>query len=111
VPAGTPVLLRFRTFHDDATGVKVRVWDAGAGAQRLVTMTRVASGVSCREASLATDSCDLWQATLASATPDVLWYRFVVNDGSTAAYYGDDTSALDGGLGATTATSATGRTR
>jgi glycosidase len=102
VPAGTPVILRFRTFHDDVTGVKARVWDAAAGAQRFVTMHRAASGVSCYQPSLAGDSCDYLQATLASDSPDVLWYRFVVTDGTSTAYYGDDTSALDGGLGATT---------
>ena len=32
------------------------------------------------------------------------WFRFIVSDGASTAYYGDDTAALDGGLGATTAT-------
>ncbi len=103
VRAGTPVTLRFRTFHDDVTGVKMRVWDTNAAAQRFVTMQRVASGASCYQPSLAGDSCDYWQATLGSKLPDVLWYRFVVTDGTATAYYGDDTDAYDGGLGATTA--------
>ena len=34
--------------------------------------------------------------------PDNLWYRFIVTDGTDTDYYGDDTAALDGGLGATT---------
>ena len=32
VPAGTPVTLRFRTFHNDVTGVKLRVYDLNANA-------------------------------------------------------------------------------
>lgn len=100
VPAGTPVKLRLRTFHDDVTSVKARIWDVNANAQHIATMTRVASGVSCYQASLTGDSCDYWQTTLPDAAPDVLWYRFVVQDGTATAYYGDDTPALDGGLGA-----------
>ena len=100
VEAGTPVKLRFRTFHDDATGVKVRVWDDKTQSQSLVAMQRVASAASCYQASLAAESCDYWQATLPNAQPDLYWYRFVVSDGAATAYYGDDTPALDGGLGA-----------
>ncbi|HSP72621.1 MAG TPA: alpha-amylase family glycosyl hydrolase, partial [Gaiellaceae bacterium] len=103
VKAGTPVLLRFRTFHDDVTDVKVRLWDVNADGQRFVSMQRVASAVSCYQASLAADSCDYWQATLPDAQPDVYWYRFVVSDGGTTVYYADDTPALDGGLGAPSA--------
>ena len=102
VPAGKPVKVRFRTFHDDVTGVKMRVWDTNTSSQSIVPMQRVASGVSCYQASLAADSCDYWQATLGGSSPDVLWYRFIVQDGAATAYYGDDTPALDGGLGAPT---------
>jgi glycosidase len=100
VPAGTPVKIRFRTFHDDVTSVKLRLFDVNANAQRIVAMARVASDVSCYQSSLAAESCDYWQATLANAAANNLWYRFVVSDGSKTAYYADDTSALDGGLGA-----------
>src|SRR5581483_8005458 len=100
VPAGTPVKIRFRTFHDDVTGVKLRVFDVDANAQRIVPMARVASDVSCYQTNLASESCDYWQTTLANASPDNLWYRFVVTDGTKTAYYADDTPALDGGLGA-----------
>ncbi len=100
VPAGTPVKVRFRTFHDDVTGVKLRLYDVNASAQKIVPMTRVASDVSCYQASLASESCDYWQTTLPDGAPDNLWYRFVVSDGAKTAYYADDTAALDGGLGA-----------
>ena len=38
----------------------------------------------------------------ANDDPDNIWYRFIVTDGTDTDYYGDDTAALDGGLGATT---------
>ncbi|MDX6511080.1 MAG: hypothetical protein QOE36_584, partial [Gaiellaceae bacterium] len=100
VPAGTPVKIRFRTFHDDVTSVKLRLFDVNANAQQVVSMTRAASGVSCYQSSLAAERCDYWQATLANAAPNNLWYRFIVSDGSKTVYYADDTAALDGGLGA-----------
>jgi glycosidase len=105
VPAGTPVLIRFRTFHDDVTSVTLRDYSVDAGAQQLIPMTRVASNVSCYQSSLADDTCDYWQARLSSSQPDVDWYRFIVTDGTKTVYYEDDTAALDGGLGAPTDTS------
>jgi glycosidase/fibronectin type 3 domain-containing protein len=103
VPAGTPVLLRFRTFHDDVTAVTARVWDVNANAQSFLSMTRVSAGAPCFQTSLASERCDYWQASLpTSAAGDVYWYRFIVRDGTSVAYYGDDTTALDGGVGRTT---------
>jgi glycosidase len=99
VPAGTPVTLRFRTFHDDVTSVKLRLFDVNANQQRIVNTTRAASDVSCYQESLAAESCDFWQATIQNPSPNNLWYRFIVSDGSKTAYYADDTPALDGGLG------------
>ena len=99
VPAGTPVTLRFRTFHDDVTGVTLRLFDVNANAQRLVPMQRVAADVSCYQSGLPA-SCDYWQATVQNPAPNDLWYRFVVSDGPKTVYYADDTAALDGGLGA-----------
>ena len=49
-PAGTPVTLRFRTFHDDVTGVKLRIYSLNAGGQQLVPMTLAASDVACYQA-------------------------------------------------------------
>ncbi|HEU4323828.1 MAG TPA: alpha-amylase family glycosyl hydrolase [Roseiflexaceae bacterium] len=103
VPAGTPVKLRFRTFHNDASAVRVRLYDLNAGGQRFQSLARVAEGVECFQAELAADSCDYWETTVVSTEPNNFWYRFVVQDGSGLAYYGDNTSALDGGLGAPSA--------
>jgi glycosidase len=101
VPAGSAVTLRFRTLHDNATAVKVRVYDLNSG-QRFYKMARVAADVSCYQAGLEASSCDYWAVTLTRSTPDNLWYRFIVNDGGDTGYYADDTSALDGGLGQAT---------
>lgn len=102
VTAGTPVIVRFRTFHNDVTSVKVRVYDLNANGQKFLDMAPVATAVSCYQVGLENEMCDFWAATLTEADPNNLWYRFVVSDGSDTDYYGDNTAALDGGLGATT---------
>ncbi len=99
VPAGTPVTIRFRTYHNDVTAVKLRVYDLNQNAQKLVAMSRAATDVSCYQPDLDPLTCDFWAATLTENTPNNLWYRFIVSDGSDTDYYADNTSALDGGLG------------
>jgi hypothetical protein len=101
VPAGTPVTLRFRTFHNDVTKVQVRVYDLNANGQQVTNMSLAASDVSCYQAGLEEEGCDFWATTLANASPNNLWYRFIVTDGTDTDYYADNTAALDGGLGAT----------
>ena len=101
VPAGTPVTVRFRTFHDDVTAVKLRTYDLNAGGQRVYSMTPTATDVSCYQADLEDQTCDFWAATLNYSSPDNLWYRFIVTDGTDTDYYADNTAALDGGLGST----------
>ncbi|HEX5688709.1 MAG TPA: alpha-amylase family glycosyl hydrolase, partial [Roseiflexaceae bacterium] len=103
VQEGTPVTLRFRTFHGDVTGVSLRVYDLNANSQRIYPMSLAAEDVSCYQAGLEDDSCDFWAYTLPNATANNLWYRFIVADGTKTAYYADNTGALDGGLGTTTA--------
>ncbi len=98
VPAGTAVLLRFRTYHNDVTGVKARVYDVNTSSQQLLPMQLAASDVSCYQDGLPF-TCDFWETTLQYNTPNNLWYRFIVTDGSKTVYYADNTAALDGGLG------------
>jgi glycosidase len=100
VPDDTPVTLRLRTFHDDVTAVTARVYSLNANGQVLYPMRRAAADVSCYQASLASETCDFWEATLENADPDNLWYRFIISDGADTDYYADNTPALDGGLGA-----------
>ena len=102
VPEGTPVIIRFRTFHNDVTSVKLRVYSVNAGGQSLMNMTPAATDVSCYQEGLDDSTCDYWAATLPNAAADNLWYRFIVTDGSDTDYYDDNTAALDGGLGGTT---------
>jgi glycosidase len=94
VTAGTPVTLRLRTYHNDVTAVTVRLWSTAAEAQTLLPMQVVAI----------TDDgpygYDFWQATLpAQEEPTILWYRFIVRDGTDEDYYEDD-DLFDGGWGA-----------
>ena len=103
VPAGTPVTLRFRTFHNDVDKVKVRFYDINAAGQRIEDMSLAASNVSCYQTGLEASTCDYWAYTLPNADPNNLWYRFIISDGTATAYYGDNTAALDGGLGSPSA--------
>ncbi len=93
VPKMTPVTLRFRTYAGDVTEVKARVWDNTLGTQSFYPMTQVAT--------LPGDPFDyaVWQVELDA--PDyetILYYRFLVTDGSDTDYYEDD-DLFDGGLG------------
>jgi glycosidase/fibronectin type 3 domain-containing protein len=95
VITGTPVTLRLRTFHNDVTEVSVRVWSTAAGAQSFYPMELVAT----------TDDppygYDYWQVILpAQEEPTILWYRFIVRDGSDEDFYEDD-DLFDGGWGTT----------
>ncbi len=100
VSAGIPVILRLRTFHNDVTDVRLRVFDLNAGSQRFYPMRLAASAVSCYQSGLEARTCDFWQVVLPAAEPNNLWYRFIITDGTDGDYYADNTHALDGGLGA-----------
>jgi glycosidase len=94
VTTGTPVILRFRTYQDDVDEVTVRLWDTAAGGQTLYPMALVASVPGDPY------GYDYWQATIpARDGPTVLWYRFIVRDGTDVDYYEDD-DLFDGGWGA-----------
>lgn len=102
VNPGTAVTLRFRTYHNDATGVRLRLYSTATSSETFTAMEKVADGVSCYEAALASESCDFWAITLTPSQIGTLYYRFVVSDGSATAYYADD-SYKDGGAGVATA--------
>ncbi len=80
VPAGTPVRLRFRSYANDLTSVEVRVWDDRQDTATLYPMEIVSSD----------PAYDYWEGTLSTSEPTVLWYRFIVTDGSDTDYYEDD---------------------
>ncbi len=107
VPMNTPVTLRFRTFHDDVTGVRVRFYDSASSAQFIREMTPAATNTDCyddtviapRQAEPPAQTCDFWTTSITPTQRGILYYRFIVNDGTATAYYEDD-ARLDGGLGA-----------
>jgi len=80
VPAGTPVAIRLRSFAGDLTAVRLRVWDDRTDTQTIYPMSIVASD----------PAYDYWGLTLTPQQPTVLWYRFIVIDGSDTDYYEDD---------------------
>jgi glycosidase len=94
VTTGTAVTLRLRTYHNDVTDVIMRVWSTTAEAQTLYPMELVASSDE------PPYGYDYWQATIpAQDEPTILYYRFIVRDGSDEDFYEDD-DMFDGGWGA-----------
>ena len=86
VPAGTRVILRLRSASGDLTEATVRVWDQVDELQALLPMTLVATDPTAGQYGY-----DYWQATLyTTAKPTILWYRFIVRDGTATAYLEDD---------------------
>ena len=98
VTVDTRLTLRFRTYHNDATGVTLRTYHTGLGAEQLVPMTRAARDVSCYSEKLPL-GCDLWQATVSASEIGTIYYRFVVRDNAKTVYYEDDSEVRDGGWG------------
>lgn len=97
VQADTPVKLRFRTFHDDATAVTLRAYYTNPGREDLVDMHVVASNVPCYMQS--DFGCDFWEASIPAGNPGTIYYRFIVHDGPKTVYYEDDSDVRDGGWG------------
>ena len=93
VTTGTPVTLRLRSFKDDLSEVVLRVWSTTPGTQTLYPMSKVATS---QEAPY---GYDYWQATIpAQLEPTILYYRFILRDGTDEDYYEDD-DLFDGGWG------------
>ena len=93
VTTGTPVTLRLRTYHNDVSQVIVRVWSTTAEAQSLYPLERVATSDD------PPYGYDYWQAVLPPQDETtILYYRFIVRDGSDEDFYEDD-GLFDGGWG------------
>lgn len=106
VPVNTPVTLRFRTFSNDVTDVKARLYNTATNAQSFQTMALAATNVGCYDTTtLATERCDFWTTTITPTQRGVLYYRFIITDGTATAYYEDD-NRLDGGWGEAVPTTA-----
>ncbi len=92
VPAGTTVTLRIRAAAGDLSEAIVRVWDSLQQVQVLVPMK-----VGATDRTAGQHGYDYWEAAIQTlAQPTVLYYRFIVRDGSTTRYLEDDLPA-DGG--------------
>ena len=102
VNPGTQVKLRFRTFHDDVTGVKVRFYDTATSRESIKKMSLEASNTTCFDTKLEQHAnCDWWVATVTPTQLTTLYYRFIVQDGTATAYYADD-KYMNGGWGQAT---------
>ncbi|MFW6070376.1 MAG: alpha-amylase family glycosyl hydrolase [bacterium] len=101
ITPGTELTLRFRTYHQDVTGVRVRFWDTARNGQFFHDMEIAAAGVSCYDEAQPDELCDFWETTYTPDEPTTLYYRFIVSDGTATAYYDDD-AFRDGGWGEAT---------
>jgi glycosidase len=99
----TPITLRFRTFHNDVTNVRTRLYDTATATQSFQDLQIAASNISCYDPALANDTCDYWETTYTPTQLTTLYYRFIVTDGTSTAYYADD-NFKDGGWGVPTPT-------
>ncbi len=94
VPAGTVVTLRLRAAAGDLTEASVRIYDTRAQGQVIIPMT-----VAARDSTSGKHGYDYWQVEIPTIRlPTVLYYRFIVRDGTATSYLEDD-AALDGGPG------------
>jgi glycosidase len=94
VPAGTVVTLRLRAAAGDLTEASVRIYDTRAQGQVIIPMA-----VAARDTTGGEHGYDYWQVQLPTINlPTVLYYRFIVRDGTEVRYVEDDL-ALDGGMG------------
>lgn len=98
VNPGTPVMLRFRTFHDDVTGVTISLYDTAIGYENRQPMTLAARDVDCADAALTAQNytCDYYQYTYTPHALGTVYYRFIAVDGTATAYYADTVNAYDG---------------
>jgi len=101
VNPNTPIKLRFRTFANDVTGVKVRFYDSTSKQEFFQNMTLAVKGVSCYDARLASEICDWYETSYTPPALTTIYYRFVATDGTASAYYADD-KFKDGGWGEAT---------
>ena len=93
VMTGIPVTLRFRTYADDVSSVKVRVWDTMRSSQFVYPLTKVATMPG------EPFPYDIWEAQIPEQDDlTILYYRFIVKDGAKTVYY-EDHALYDGGLG------------
>ena len=105
LPLGEELLLRFRTFHNDVQGVRVRFWDTAASSEFFRDMYIAASDAPCYDPGLVDITCDYWEYAITPTALTTLYYRFIATDSPAVAYYADD-GLKYGGVGEVTAVAA-----
>lgn len=90
VPAGTTVTLRLRTAHLGATGVNLRVYvfNTGLGNTTGPTDSPMAFLEDQTVSGIVYDEYSITYTT--PSTPSIVYYKFVIFNGSGSAYYSDD---------------------
>jgi len=99
LPSGSSVTLHFRTAHDGATTVTVRLdrlYPSPLGTPMQIPMSLDRAGSS--------SQFDLWRATLTPSSVGIWGFDFLIQDGSAQVWYADDPNGGTGG-GGTAATS------
>lgn len=94
VEQNSTVTLRFRTYANDVQRVKARVWNTVLQGQTIYNLRRVAT-----DSTAAPFGYEYWETTF-DVGPDlsILYYRFIIEDGTAVAYY-EETPARAGGWG------------
>ncbi len=105
VAPGTPVTIRFRTYHNDVTAVTIRLYDTAIGHEDRHPMALVAKNVNCYDPVLTANgsTCDFWQSSYTPTSLGTTYYRFIITDGTATAYYSDNAPRY-GGVGQATPT-------
>jgi len=98
---GTPVSLRLRTFHNDLTSATIRLYDTAIGAEDKQPMILAARNVDCFDTTIVGSTCDYWQYTYTPQKLGTTYYRFILTDGTSTAYYADNGPRY-GGVGQAT---------
>lgn len=95
-PYNETVTLRFRTLASDVERVQVRIYNLARGSERFYDLEATAEQPNPVAPFY---PFQWWEVTLpAPEQHTILYYRFLITDGTLTAYYEDD-DAFDGGVG------------
>lgn len=83
--AGSNVTLRFRAYHDDLTGVRLRMSDSVSSTLKSYPMNLVATD----------GTYDYYEYSVPTDHATIYWYSFVAMDTPATVFYGDDANWWD----------------
>jgi glycosidase len=90
LPLGATLRLRFRSFHNDLTRMRVRFYDSTASREFFRDMSLETANVSCYDPTMPQETCDYYATEITPGALTTLYYRFIAIDGTDTAYYADD---------------------